>query len=134
MLWFRHLKLSLKEQNTPIKTTLLCYAQAPSPPGSARYTGARCSPAAARPSDFPVTPGAAMPPVAQCQKTPGRRVKACSNRFQVFQGPRGGGVNERVSVDSILMNESIYQKPGPSSKDTTCPDRTDRSDWICREL
>ncbi|CAK8986520.1 unnamed protein product [Durusdinium trenchii] len=35
---------------------------------SARYTGARCSPAAARPSDFPVTPGAAMPPVAQCQK------------------------------------------------------------------
>ena len=39
---------------------------------SARYTpagnGAVCSPAKARPKDFPVTPGAAMPAVAGCKK------------------------------------------------------------------
>jgi hypothetical protein len=39
---------------------------------SARYTpatsGGACSPAQARQSDFPVTPGAAMPPVERCNK------------------------------------------------------------------
>ena len=35
---------------------------------SARYQGSSCSPASAVQSDFPVTPGAAMPKVVNCQK------------------------------------------------------------------
>lgn len=35
---------------------------------SARYQGSSCSPASAAASDFPVTPGAAMPKVPNCQK------------------------------------------------------------------